>query len=136
MRPTCPTRLRASGSQVAVVRADHLRVQALGDGGQVLNLGAPGARFLAVGEENKGLPTDGNPLVPGGLAEWMRSFIRISLSTGQNTSKMGIKPLCSKRWQLSKQEFMQRNANTYPPALRHIPGMERQAAPTTAMTTP
>ena len=81
-------------------------------------------------------PLDGNPLVPGGLAEWMRSFIRISLSTGQNTSKMGLKPLCSKRWQLSKQEFMQRNANTYPPALRHIPGMERQAAPTTAMTTP
>ena len=47
----------AGNWQIAVVRAHNLRVQALGDGGQVLDLGAPGAGFLAVGEENKGLPT-------------------------------------------------------------------------------
>ena len=92
----------AGSWQIAIVRAHNLRAQALRNGGQVLDLGAPGARFLAVGEENKGLPTDGNPLVPGGLAGWMRSFIGIPLSTGQNTSQMSLQPLCSKRWQLLK----------------------------------
>ncbi len=47
----------AGSWQIAIVPAHNLRAQALRNGGQVLDLGAPGAGFLAVGEENKGLPT-------------------------------------------------------------------------------